>query len=186
MKPHWLTIITIALSTSIANAPQSLAKVSVATKMESASTNTHYAYHPSTELVDRLQQYEQNISCQAHGEDSQTHHQTWVIRAIALQQQQRHRESLICLDRALSLQPSEQAWYRQGIALSHLKQYSQAAAAYQQAIKLNPAEHTSWYNLGNAYKHLGKHQQAIAAYEKVIALKTELSSRLLSARKSFS
>ena len=170
------TIVGIAIGSLLINAPRSLAIQVVPGEIVEDSIARLYAYNQPDELVEKLRQQEQKISCQnsSKSDRRKTHFQTWINRAIALQQHQKYSESLFCLDRALAIETkSQQAWYRRAIALSHLKQYSLAVEAYQKAIEINPQEHTSWYNLGNAYKHLGQHQQALKAYQQAIALKPD-------------
>ncbi|MEM9120908.1 MAG: tetratricopeptide repeat protein [Cyanobacteria bacterium P01_F01_bin.56] len=95
----------------------------------------------------------------------------WLMRGMALENQQNLSAAAVSYNTVISLQPEDHvAWFRLGTVLENLGHPQRAAKAYRNVTRLQPQNYWAWYQRGRMLEQLAKYQDAIASYQQAVKL----------------
>ncbi len=119
-----------------------------------------------------LQHYDDAIAvCDQALKDNPHDATMWLMRGMALENQNNLAAAAIAYNTVIRLQPDDHvAWFRLGTVLEELGHPKRAAKAYSNVIRLQPQNHWAWYQRGHMLEKLAEYRAAIASYQQAIKL----------------
>lgn len=119
-----------------------------------------------------LQHYDDAIeACDQALKDNPEDATVWLMRGMALENQQQLAEAAIAYNTVIGLQPDDHvAWFRLGTVLEDLGHMKKAAKAYGNVTRLQPQNHWAWYQKGRVTEELQDYQEAILSYQQAAQL----------------
>ena len=116
-----------------------------------------------------LQHYDDAIAaCDRTLQENPEDAMAWLMRGMALENQQELEESAIAYNHVVRLQPDDHmAWFRLGTVLESLGHLERAEKAYGNVTRLQPQNHWAWHQRGRILEKLEDYREAIVAYQRV-------------------